>query len=72
MSEEEYTPFCLGPENAESACLLIHGFMGNPQEMLGLGKLLAVRGIRVYGMVVAGHEGDMERFIRVGRKEWLA
>lgn len=73
MSEQSnVSSFWLGPADADTACLLIHGFMGNPQEMLGLGELLAARGMRVYGMVVAGHEGDMERFVRVGRKEWLA
>ena len=65
-------PFWLGPENAERACLLIHGFSGSPPEMHELGEALAEQGIRVYGMLVAGHEGDEEQLVSSGRKQWIA
>ncbi|GCE07558.1 alpha/beta hydrolase [Dictyobacter aurantiacus] len=68
---QENVPFLLGPEDASSACLLIHGFSGSPREMIGLGEALASRGIRVYGVALAGHSGDPEELLRYGRKHWL-
>ena len=70
--QERNAPFWLGPADAETACLLIHGFMGTPLEMHGLGQYLAERQMRVYGMVVAGHEGDGNHLVATGRKQWLA
>lgn len=34
--------FLIGPEDADTACLLIHGFSGSPSEMRGLGDVLEV------------------------------
>ena len=72
MSQQLNVPFMIGPEDAEIACLLIHGFSGTPTEMRGLGDALAEQGIRVYGVLVAGHNGDPEELILSGRKTWLA
>jgi carboxylesterase len=66
------SPLFLGPEDTDRACLLIHGFMGTPLEMQGLGEALATHDIRVYNMVVAGHTGNPEDLLRAGRKEWIA
>lgn len=70
--QKRHIPFWLGPEDTETACLLIHGFSGNPNEMRSLGEALAAQNIRVYGMLVAGHSGDSEEFITTGRKQWIA
>ena len=72
MAQQLNVPFMIGPEEAEIACLLIHGFSGAPTEMRGLGDALAEQGMRVYGVLVAGHNGDPEEFIVSGRKAWLA
>ena len=72
MAQQLNVPFMIGPEHAEIACLLIHGFSGTPTEMRGLGDALAEQGIRVYGVLVAGHSGEPEELIVSGRKEWLA
>lgn len=72
QQQERHSAFWLGPEDTEIACLLIHGFSGNPTEMRSLGEALATQHIRVYGMLVAGHSGDPEEFITTGRKQWLA
>ena len=72
MAQQLNVPFMIGPENAEIACLLIHGFSGTPTEMRGLGDALAEQGMRVYGVLVAGHNGDPEELIVSGRKTWLA
>ncbi|GHO85929.1 alpha/beta hydrolase [Dictyobacter formicarum] len=69
---QQNVPFLLGPEDASSACLLIHGFSGSPKEMLGLGEALAAQGIRVYGVALAGHSGDPDELLRYGRKHWIA
>src|SRR5258708_17843389 len=66
------SPFLIGPEDADTACLVIHGFSGTPAEMRSFSEALAVRGIRVYGMLVAGHSGNPDDLISSGYKEWLA
>lgn len=66
------TTFLIGPEDADTACLLIHGFSGSPSEMRGLGDVLADHGIRVLGVVLAGHEGNPEGLLHIGYKQWLA
>ena len=40
-------------------------------EMRGLGDALAEQGMRVYGVLVAGHNGDPEELIVSSRKMWL-
>ncbi len=72
MTQQSNVPFMIGPEDAEQACLLIHGFSGTPTEMRGLGDALVAQGMRVYAMLIAGHNGDPEELIRSGRKAWLA
>lgn len=75
MTQQENTqlaPFTLGPEEAVTACLLIHGFGGTPAEMRGLGVALAAQGIRVHGVRLAGHCEGEEVFARATRKQWLA
>jgi carboxylesterase len=66
------TPFTLGPLEADTACLLIHGFSGNPAELRGLGEALAVQGVRVSAILLPGHTGNPEELIGTSRKEWLA
>ena len=66
------SPLFLGPKDTDRACLLIHGFMGTPLEMQGLGEALASHGTRVYNMLVAGHTGNPEELLHTGRKEWIA
>ena len=70
--EQPDSSFLLGPEDAQKACLLIHGFSGTPIEMLGLGQALAAQGVRVYGMTLAGHNGNPEALLQNGYKQWLA
>lgn len=72
MTQQRNVPFVIGPEEADRACLLIHGFSGTPAEMRSLGEALAVQGIRVYGMLVAGHSGNPEDLISTSHKQWLA
>ena len=72
MAQQRNVPFMIGPEDAEIACLLIHGFSGTPTEMRGLGDALAEQGMRVHGILLAGHSGEPEELILSGRKEWLA
>ena len=72
QSQQVNEPFWLGPEESNIACLLIHGFTGNPVEMRGLGDYLAEQGMRVYGMLVAGHSGNPDDLVHSGRKQWLA
>lgn len=74
MSEayQAYEPFWLGPTDADTACLLIHGFSGNPAEMRTLGDYLAQQGIQVYAMLVSGHSGNPDELLRTGHRQWLA
>lgn len=70
--EQQNSSFWLGPEDAQKACLLIHGFSGTPTEMLSLGEALAAQGIRIYGMTLAGHNSSPEALLQNGGKQWLA
>lgn len=65
------SPFIIGPEETDRACLLIHGFVGTPAEMRGLGEAFARQGIHVHGMLLPGHEGNPEGLLKVRWKEWL-
>ena len=72
LPRKENEPFSLGPEDAEKACLIIHGFTGIAGEVRGLGESLAIRGIRTLGIALAGHSGDPEDLARSTRKDWIA
>ena len=72
MSVIRLEPFLLGPEDADTACLLIHGFSGSPPEMREMGDVLAAHGIRVYGVLLAGHGGDPADLVHAGRRQWMA
>jgi carboxylesterase len=66
------TPFFMGPEETDKACLLVHGFSGTTVEMRGLGEALAAQGIRVHGIALPGHTGDPEDLARSNRRQWIA
>jgi len=66
------SPFFIGPKDTDKACLLIHGFVGTPAELRGLGEALAEQGIRAHGIVLPGHEGNPEGLVNIGWKQWLA
>lgn len=66
------SPFMLGPEDATVACLLMHGFSGNPAEMRGLGESLARQGFRVLGIAIAGHNGEPDELAISTRTHWIA
>jgi carboxylesterase len=72
LPEKQNIPFLLGPEDAEKACLIIHGFSGIAEEMRGLGESLAAQGIRTLGIALAGHSGDPDDLARSTRKDWIA
>jgi carboxylesterase len=67
----DVSPFALGPPNARTACLLIHGFSGSPAEMRGLGEYLAERGVRVEGVGLAGHGTDPAHLRYLTWRDWL-
>jgi carboxylesterase len=54
------------------ACLLVHGFTGGPDEMLGLGQHLAAAGHSVFGLRLPGHAGPPEELAAVRWADWLA
>jgi carboxylesterase len=54
------------------ACLLLHGFTGDPGEMRGLGEYLASAGHSVLGLRLPGHGEPPEVLAVVRRHDWLA
>lgn len=66
------SPFFIGPKDTDTACLLIHGFVGTPTELRELGEAMANQGIRAHGIVLPGHEGNPEGLVNVGWKQWQA
>jgi len=72
LQQEKNASFSLGPEESNTACLLIHGFNSTPLEMRGLGEALAGAGIRVYGLAVADHTGNPKDLLYTDHQEWIA
>ena len=64
-------PFALGPQEADTACLLIHGFSGSPAEMRGLGEYLAEQELRVEAVGLAGHGTDAVQLKYLTWRDWL-
>jgi carboxylesterase len=64
-------PFQLGPVEAPTGCLLIHGFSGSPPEMRWLGGYLAEQGARVEGVRLAGHGTEPEDLTYTTWADWL-
>ncbi|WP_298820115.1 alpha/beta hydrolase [Chloroflexus sp.] len=56
----------------EHACLLIHGFVGDPGEMRDLGEHLAAANYTVLGIRLPGHTGQPEDLMPVRWGDWLA
>jgi carboxylesterase len=55
-----------------SGCLLIHGFLGTPHEMRGLGESLARHGITAVGIRLAGHGTTVAELRRTRWHDWWA
>ena len=72
ISRDQNAHFFLGPEETDTACLLIHGFSGSPAELYELGEALASKNIRVHGLCLPGHGNNADQLIETGRKQWLA
>lgn len=70
LQQEKNASFFIGPEESNTACLLLHGFNSTPLEMRGLGEALAGAGIRVYA-AVAGHTGNPEDLLYTDYQEWI-
>jgi carboxylesterase len=62
--------FFLPGSGAGVSALLIHGLTGTPYEMRYLGEQLAVRGVRVRGVKLAGHAGTPEELGGTGYDNW--
>src|SRR5215467_3902940 len=59
-------------EGSDTACLLIHGFTGTPQNLRPLGDFLARRGLTVYAPRLAGHGTSVDEFEQTGPSDWIA
>ncbi len=57
-------------ERGKTGCLLIHGFLGTPYEMRGLGEYLAEREITALGVRLAGHATSVEDMRRTNWRDW--
>ncbi|MBE2250683.1 MAG: alpha/beta fold hydrolase [Myxococcus sp.] len=66
------SPFELGPANAHTAVLLLHGFTGSPWEVRPLAQSLADRGFYVSVPRLPGHGTVPEDMLWVTWREWLA
>ncbi|MCS6888596.1 MAG: alpha/beta fold hydrolase [Chloroflexus sp.] len=56
----------------EQACLLVHGFVGDPGEMRDLADYLAGVGYTVLSIRLPGHTGQPEDLMPVRWRDWLA
>lgn len=53
-----------------ASALLIHGLTGTPYEMRFLGERLALRGVRVLGVKLAGHAGTPQELENSNHNSW--
>ncbi len=65
-------PFDLGPPEASTAVLLLHGFTGSPWEVRPLAESLAARGFFVRAPRLPGHGTTPEAMLWVTWRDWLA
>lgn len=63
-------PFDLGPADARTAVLLLHGFTGSPWEVRPLAESLADRGFFVRAPRLPGHGTVPEAMLWVTWREW--
>ena len=63
-------PFLIGPENAENAALLVHGFTASPWEMRLIAEYLASRGIAALAIRLPGHGTSPQDLVRRRWEEW--
>lgn len=66
------SPFDLGPSNASTAVLVLHGFTGSPWEVRPLAESLAARGFFVRAPRLPGHGTTPEDLLWVTWRDWLA
>lgn len=64
-------PIITGPEKAENAVLLIHGYTGNPAEMAFCAETLAANGLRAAAPRLPGHGTNRRDFRNSGPRDWL-
>jgi len=64
-------PFLLGPEHAENAVLLVHGFTASPWEMRLVAEYLASHGLAALAVRLPGHGTSPQDLARQRWEEWL-
>jgi carboxylesterase len=70
FSGPEHRPFTL--EGGTQAAVLLHGFLGTPAEMRGLGEALNEQGWTVHAPLLPGFGGDVETLTERRWQEWAA
>lgn len=71
LDPELTASFTLGPREAKSAVLVLHGFTGTPWEIRPLGETLAQRGFFVHAPRLPGHGTVPEAMLWSGWREWV-
>lgn len=66
---EEHTSFTLPGERG--GALLIHGFMGTPEEMRPLANALSARGYQTVAPLLPGFGRELNRINDVGHDDWI-
>lgn len=64
-------PRWLGPEDSPRAALLVHGFIGTPQNYNTLPDAIAARGWRVHAMLLPGHGTTPRDFERTSADDLI-
>lgn len=71
VSHTANLPFLIGPEDAETAALLVHGFTATPWEMRLVGETLARQGICCMAVRLPGHGTSPKDLATRSWQEWL-
>lgn len=57
--------------DSDTACLLVHGFTGSPNEVRALGRRLADSGITAQGILLTGHGTSPHEMARCSYRDWV-
>src|SRR5215831_19197205 len=66
------TPTSSDPKTAPMRCILVHGFNGEPVDMIELERALAKQGFRTTNMLLPGHGTTLQNFASSRWEDWFA
>ncbi len=70
-TENPHRPYLLECAGAETAVLMVHGFLGSPVQFKPLARILHEQGYTARAILLPGHGGSAKEFAQEGRDAWM-